>query len=152
MQNLESTPAAARAPAHLWIVGVISLLWNSFGCVDYTMSKLDPVGYMQSMGMGEVEIAYTQAMPAWLSVFWALGVWGSLAGSILLLLRSRHAVTAFAVSLIGLAVSQIYQFTDSAMPESMKGGAMMVMTGVIWASLLFFLWYANRMKTAGVLR
>ena len=152
MQNLESTPAAARAPAHLWIVGVISLLWNSFGCVDYTMTKLDPAGYMQSMGMGQAEVAYIQAMPSWLSVFWALGVWGSLAGSILLLLRSRHAVTAFAVSLIGLAVSQIYQFTDSAMPESMKGGAMMVMTGVIWASLLFFLWYANRMKTAGVLR
>lgn len=152
MQNLESTPTAARTPAHLWIVGTISLLWNSFGCVDYTMTKLDPVGYMQSMGMGEVEIAYTQAMPAWLSVFWALGVWGSLAGSILLLLRSRHAVTAFAVSLLGLAVSQIYQFTDSAMPETMQSGAMMVMTGVIWASLLFFLWYANRMKTAGILR
>ncbi|OZA60779.1 MAG: hypothetical protein B7X78_07865, partial [Sphingomonadales bacterium 39-62-4] len=104
MQNLESTPACV--PAHLWAVGVISLLWNSFGCFDYAQTKLDPVGYMISMGMGEAEIAYTQAMPAWLSVFWALGVWGSLAGSILLLLRSRHAVTAFAVSLVGLAVSQ----------------------------------------------
>lgn len=150
MENLQTEPL--RAPGHLWAVGVISLLWNSFGCVDYTMSKLDPSGYMKSVGMGEAEIAYTQAMPAWLSAFWALGVWGSLLGSVLLLLRSRHAVTAFAGSLLGLAVSQIYQFTDSAMPESMKSPGMMGMTALIWISLLFFLWYSNRMKAAGVLR
>ncbi|MBB3860862.1 hypothetical protein GGQ88_002131 [Novosphingobium hassiacum] len=150
MENLQTD--TVRAPAHLWAVGVISLLWNSFGCVDYTMSKFDPVGYMKSVGMGEVEIAYTQAMPAWLSAFWALGVWGSLLGSILLLLRSRHAVAAFAVSLVGLAVSQIYQFADGSMPDSMKSPGMMGMTAVIWTSLLFFLWYSNRMKAAGVLR
>ena len=150
MENLQATPA--RTPAHLWAIGVISLLWNSFGCFDYVQTKVDPVGYMTSMGMGEAEIAYMQAMPAWLSVFWALGVWGSLAGSILLLLRSRHAVTAFAVSLLGLAVSQIYQFAAGSMPEAMSGTAMMVMTAVIWGSLLFFLWYSSRMKAASVLR
>lgn len=34
----------------------------------------------------------------------------------------------------------------------MNLGAMMVMNLVIWASLLFFLWYARRMKADGVLR
>lgn len=150
MLDHETTPQ--RAPAHLWAVGAVSLLWNSFGCVDYTMSKIDPVAYMQSVGMGEAEIAYTQALPAWLSAFWALGVWGSLAGSILLLFRSRHAVTAFAVSLLGLAVTQVYNLFDSTVPESMNLGAMMVMNLVIWASLLFFLWYARRMKVRSVLR
>ncbi len=149
---LDQETTRARTPAHLWAVGVVSLMWNSFGCVDYTMSKLDPVAYMQSVGMGEAEIAYTQALPAWLSAFWALGVWGSLVGSILLLLRSRHAVTAFAVSLLGLAVTQVYNLFDSTVPESMNLGAMMVMNLVIWASLLFFLWYARRMKADGVLR
>lgn len=150
MDNLQSSPTPT--PAHLWAVGVISLLWNSFGCVDYTMSKLDPVGYMKSVGMGEAEIAYMGTLPAWLSAFWAIGVWGSLLGSILLLMRSARAVMAFAASLLGLAVSQVYQFTDSSMPSSMQSGAMLGMTAVIWASLLFFLWYASRMKAAGVLR
>lgn len=150
METLQSSPAPT--PAHLWIVGVISLLWNSFGCVDYTMSKLDPVGYMQSVGMGEAEIAYMSTFPAWLTAFWAIGVWGSLLGSILLLMRSARAVTAFALSLLGLAVSQVYQFTDGSMPASMHSGAMLAMTAVIWASLLFFLWYARRMAVSGVLR
>ncbi|MCX7284100.1 MAG: hypothetical protein NTX28_08645 [Novosphingobium sp.] len=150
MQNLESTPATT--PGHLWAVGAISLLWNSFGCVDYTMTKLDPQGYMQSVGMDGAQVTYIEAMPAWLSAFWALGVWGSLAGSILLLLRSRHAVIAFAMSLLGLAVTQLYNLLDSAAPAAMNRDAMMVMNLVIWASLLFFLWYASRMKAAGVLR
>lgn len=150
MDGLQSTPA--RTPGHLWVVGAVSLLWNSFGCFDYVMTKLDPVAYMASVGMGEPEIAYVQAMPAWLSVFWALGVWGSLVGSILLLMRSRHAVAAFAISLVGLAVSQVYQFADSTMPAAMHSGAMIGMTALIWAMLLFFLWYSSRMKAAGVLR
>jgi hypothetical protein len=150
MDNLQDDPV--KTPGHLWAVGVISLLWNSFGCVDYAMSKLDPLGYMNSVGMTQAEVAYMLAMTAWLSAFWALGVWGSLAGSLLLLLRSRHAVTAFAVSLVGLAVSQLSHFLDSTMPASMNSGAMMAMNFLIWGSLVFFLWYASRMKAAGVLR
>lgn len=150
MENLQATPA--RAPLQFWVIAVISLLWNSFGCYDYFMSMSDPLGYMAAVGMGEAEIAYMQAMPSWLTAFWALGVWGSLAGSVLLLLCSRHAVTAFALSLLGLAVSQLAQFTDPAFPPSMHSGAMIGMTLVIWAALLFLLWYSRRVATAGVLR
>lgn len=150
MENLQAT--SVRTPPHLWVVGVISLLWNSYGCYDYTMTKLDPAGYMKSLGMGDAEIVYMDAFPAWLSAFWAIGVWGSLLGSLLLLMRSRHAVSAFAASLVGLAVSQGYQFADKTMPASMYSPAMMGVTAVIWIALLFFLWYARRMRAAGVLR
>ena len=94
---------AQRAPWHVWVVGVISLLWNSYGCYDYTMTKLDPAHYLAGSGMSAAGQAYMLALPAWVTAFWALGVWGSLAGSLLLLARSRHAVTAFAASLVGLA-------------------------------------------------
>jgi hypothetical protein len=150
MENLQATPT--RTPAHLWVVGVLSLLWNSFGCYDYTMTKLNPVDHFASMGMGATELAYMDSLPAWLSAFWALGVWGSLLGSILLLMRSRHAVTAFAASLLGLVVSQIYQFLGTVMPSTMHSPAMYAMTAVIWIALLFFLWYSRRMAAAGVLR
>ena len=139
------------APWHLWPVGVVSLLWNSIGCYDYVMTRMDPVGHMGRMGLSAAAIAYMQALPAWLGLFWALGVWGSLAGSILLLMRSRHAVAAFAVSLVGLAVSQGYQWS-SGMPAEMKGPATVIMAVLIWAGLVFLLWYASRMKAKGVLR
>jgi len=142
----------SRTPWHLWVVGVLSLLWNAFGCYDYTMTKLDGEAYMHSMGMSDAAIAHMAQLPSWLTVFWALGVWASLAGSVLLLLRSRHAVTAFAVSLVGLAVSQVYQWLSGPLPADMSTPPMIAMTVLIWAALLFFLWYARRVRAQGLLR
>lgn len=150
MDNLVA--ASSRTPAHLWAVGVIGVLWNSFGCVDYTLSKLYPTTYPASVGMDAEAQAYMQAFPAWLTVFWALGVWGSLAGSILLLLRSRHAVPAFSVSLTGLMVSQGFEYLSGSAPASMHTTAVVATSAVIWTALVFQLWYAIRMKSAGVLR
>jgi hypothetical protein len=132
-----------------WLIAVLSLLWNSFGCFDYFMTKTRNATYLGQFPADMV--AYLDAMPAWLSAFWALGVWASLAGSLLLLLRSRWAVTAFGLSLLGLAVSQIYQFA-TGMPESMSTPAMWGMTAFIWAALLFFLWYARRVLARGWLK
>ncbi len=147
MENLRTE--TARTPAHLWAIGVISLLWNSFGCYDYVMTMLRDPEVMAAMT--PATIAYLDAMPSWLTTFWALGVWGSLAGSILLLARSRHAVTAFAVSLLGLAVSQGYQMMTDR-PAEMNGTAMAIFTLVIWGALGFFLFYSRRMAAAGVLK
>lgn len=140
---------AKAAPGHLWAIGVISLLWNAFGCYDYVMTQVRDPATMAAMTPETV--AYLDAMPTWLTAFWAVGVWGSLAGSVLLLLRSRHAVTAFVLSLVGLAVSQFYQMATDR-PQDMSGTAMVIFTAIIWGALIAFLWYAIRMKRARVLR
>lgn len=147
----DTLAASAPAPRSFWAVAAISLLWNAFGCYDYAMSKLDPAAYFKTVGLSAESVAYMESLPSWLTAFWALGVWGSLAGSVLLLLRSRRAVTAFAASLVGLAVSQVYQWT-TIMPAEMRTPGMWMMTAVIWGALLFFIWYARRMLRAGVLR
>ena len=96
--------------------------------------------------------AYFESFPMWMEATWALGVWGGLLGALLLLARSRHAVTAFAVSLAGLAVSTVYQYVLNSPPEEMKSGAMMAMNLAIWAVAVGLLWYALRMRRSGVLR
>jgi hypothetical protein len=140
--------AKPRTPAHLWAVGGISLLWNMFGCYDYLMSKIAPETYFASMGLSAASAAFMTALPAWLTAFWALGVWGSLAGSLLLLVSSRHAATAFALSLLGLAVSQLYQDFVLHPPVLPPLG----LTLTIWGALVFFLIYARSMAAKGVLR
>lgn len=139
--------AKPKTPASFWIIAVLSLLWNLFGCYDYLMSKLSPASYFASMGMNADDVAYMAALPAWLTAFWALGVWGSLAGSLLLLARSRHAVAAFALSLIGLAVSQLSQAFWFHPPMEAPLG--LVLT--VWSALVFFLIYARSMAAKGVL-
>ena len=138
-----------KAPMHLWIVGAISLLWNSFGAYDYTMTNTRNAEYLKQFPPEMMQMI--DAFPAWTMVAWALGVWGALVGSVLLLARSRFAVHAFGVSLAGLAASTAYQQTVD-MPESMTGGMMMVMNLIIWAGAILLLGYAWGQRKSGVLR
>ena len=140
---------AGGAPWWFWAVAALSLLWNGFGIFDYLMTQTRNAEYLAQFT--PEQRSFFESFPTWMSVFWALGVWGSFAGSILLLLRSRWAVLAFEISLLGLLVSTIAQFTMD-MPDSLRTPGMMVMNVVIWASLLFFQWFALRMRRAGVLR
>jgi hypothetical protein len=145
-----ATSAARRAPAHLWIIGLLALLWNAFGCFDYVMTKTQNQGYLAKMPADA--IAYANALPAFATFFWAIGVWGGLAGAILLLMRSRHAVLAFGLSLVGAVVGLGYQMFMTDMPASMKGGAMGMMPWVIIAVAAFQLWYSRSAENKGLLR
>jgi hypothetical protein len=81
----------------------------------------------------------------------AVGVWVSVLGSLLLLIRSRFAASAFLVSLLGAAVSYAYQAT-TALPATMGGAAYWIMPAVIVVAIVLQWLYARRMAEAGVLR
>ena len=95
-------------------------------------------------------IAYIDSFPAWANVCWGMGTIGAVIGSLLLLLRTRYAVWAFGVSLLGLAGTALYQFT-TPQPEWTSGGMNTVMTVVIWLIALALFFYAYRMRNRGVL-
>ncbi|HWT13482.1 MAG TPA: hypothetical protein VN231_12055 [Allosphingosinicella sp.] len=141
---------SARTPMHLWIVGAVATLWNAFGCFDYLMTQTRNEKYLANFT--DPQRVYFESFPVWMEAVWALGVWGGLAGALLLLARSRHAVTAFAVSLGGLAVSTVYQYVLSSPPEDMTSGAMVAMNLAIWAVAIGLLVYALKMRRRGVLR
>lgn len=138
-----------RRPVHLWVVGVLSLLWNSFGAFDYLATQLRLEFYVSQFTTAQRDYFY--GFPSWLVAAWALGVWGAFAGSIGLLLARRWAVWAFAVSLLGLAVTTVHNFALSEGAEIM-GAAGVGMSVVIWAVALALLAYSLRQRTRGVLR
>lgn len=144
----------AKTPAHLWIVGVVSLLWNAIGASDYTLTKMNNDWYLrEASGFTSEQIAYFQSFPLWANIGWALGIWGAIAGSMLLLARSRHAVTAFLVSLAGLAISTVYQFgTEWSEVMQLFGQGPMIFTAVIWLIAIGLFLYARAMAGKGVLR
>ena len=146
-----ATAPVAATPMHLWVVGILSLLWNAFGAADYTMTELGSLAWFQMMGLGAEELGWTRSFPAWVVAAWAVGVWGSVAGALLLLARSRHAATAFLLALIGAAVSFAYQFTAEDKPTSMEGGAAVAMPVVIMILIVAQWYYARRQAAAGVL-
>ena len=109
--------ASAKAPTSFWIISGLSLAWNAFGGIDYTMTRMRNLDYLSQAGDPQVLLAWIDSFPIWAQILWPLGVWGSLLGSVLLLLRSRHAATAFLASLGGAIGSFAYQFSTQALPR-----------------------------------
>ncbi|MBL8553199.1 MAG: hypothetical protein JNL41_02890 [Phenylobacterium sp.] len=128
----------ARTPWWFWLVAAISLLWNGFGAFDYTMSHVAPDSYMTA-----AQKALLATYPGWMHGVWAVGVWGSALGAVLLLLRSKWAFHAFAVSILGALGSFAYSAARGLDP---------IFPAVICAICAGFIWFARTMTKRGVLR
>ncbi len=140
-----------KTPWHLWLVGIVSLLWNAIGAYDYTMTNLRDQAYLDSMGYPAEGIAYLEAFPVWAHSGWALGVWGAIIGSVLLLLRNRFAILAFGLSLIGIALTSLYEAMTELPPE-LAAVQPAWFPIVLWSIAVFLLIYAISMRQKGVLR
>lgn len=139
---------SAKAPVHLWIIGIVSLIWNAIGVFDYLATKLRLDFYMSQFTPEQLDYFYS--FPAWAVGGWALGVWGALIGSLGLLLRKSWAVSMFAISVIGLVITSLYNFvlTDGADVMG-EGGAWF--SAVIWIIGILLFFYARAMAKRGVL-
>jgi hypothetical protein len=147
--NATVSSGPAKAPWHLWAVGILSLCWNAIGAYDYVMSVSLNADYLANYPPEMA--ALIKSFPVWATTAWAFGVWGSLVGSVLLLLRSRHAATAFLVSILGALVSDIYEFTLD-LPPAIDTTMTKVLPLVVLILIVAQWYYARRMTAAGVLR
>lgn len=143
-----TTKMTTSTPWHLWAVGGLALLWNGYGGYDYVMTQTNNAAYLAQFTAEQR--AYFDSFPMWMEAVWAIGVWGAVLGSVLLLLRSKWAFHAFLASLIAFAVSVVYgQVTG--------GSAIMGTTGMIFSAVIFllglgFVMYSRAMASKGVLR
>ena len=138
-----------RRPVHLWVVGVLALLWNTFGAFDYLATQLRLPFYVDQMPQALRD--HMDAAPAWTVAAWAIGVWGAFLGSVGLLLARRWAVWMFGASLVGLAANTVYNFGLSGTSDSL-GNAAVPMTVFIWLVAIALFAYALRQRQRGLLR
>jgi hypothetical protein len=140
-----------KAPWHLWLIGIVTLIWHAFGAFDYTMTQTANEAYLAQFTPEQK--AYFTGYPAWATAGWATGVWGTTLGSVLILSRSRFALHAFVVALIGSLLAAVYSFgvADQSM-AAMMGSVGVAITVVIYAVVVAMIWYSVRMTAAGVLR
>ena len=141
--------ATTKAPVHLWIVGILATLWNAVGCFDYYATQSRMESYMGQFSPEQLEYFYS--FPTWANATWAIAVWGSLLGSLLLLARKAWAVWVFGLALLALAATTVYNFVLSDGMALMGSGAA-AFSAVIWAIALFLFFYARAMAKKGVLR
>ncbi len=142
--------SGAKAPMHLWIVGLLGVLWNGFGCVNYVMTAKRDEEWLANMEATPEMLAYMETIPAWAMACWAMAVFGALFGSLALLARKRVAVTLFLISFVAMLGTNLnsYVLTDGA--EAM-GEDSWIISAVIFVIALFLLFYAKAQARKGVL-
>lgn len=141
--------SASRTPWHLWAAGGLSLVWNAFGAFDYFMTQTQNEAYMAAFTPEQLEFFYN--FPIWVTAAWAIAVWGSVAGSVLLLLKKSLAVPVFTVSLVCMVVTSFHNFILSDGVAIMGGTGPLIFTIVIFVVAVLLVIYSRKQREAGVL-
>ncbi|MBL7840494.1 MAG: hypothetical protein JNJ75_10165 [Cyclobacteriaceae bacterium] len=120
------TTATTKPPVSFWIVSILALLWNLMGVMAYI----------------NIVTGASNEMPKWVTAAFAVAVWGSTLGCILLLLRKRFAKPVFAVSLAGILVQMTHVLVISKSYETTgPGGAIMPIMIILIGG--FLVWYSR---------
>lgn len=147
----DATTLPTKTPWHLWVVGVVSLLWNAMGALDFTMTQLEVTAYLK--GLTPAQLEYIYGFPLWAVLAWGIATWGSVAGSLLLLLRRALSFRLFVASFVGTIPTFLYNYVLTDGLKVMGGGiGHMIFSVVIMAIALLLLAYARAMWKRGVLR
>ena len=143
------TTAPTKPTTAFWIISVLALLWNLMGVWAY----IDHVTMTSETLLAkpiEEQALYTN-VPAWATAAFAIAVWGSTLGSILLLVRKRWATPVFVIAFAGIIVQMVHQlFISKSIEVYGPGGAVMpVMIILIGAYLI---WYSRNATAKGWLK
>ncbi|MCA8879754.1 MAG: hypothetical protein KDA73_07300 [Rhodobacteraceae bacterium] len=95
-----------KAPWHHWPVAVIALVFYVLAALDYSLAKLGVGLYLAHFS--EAARSFINSMPLWLSLVWAVAVWGGLWGAWLLWSRNRFSVPLLFVGAAGTGFMTIW--------------------------------------------
>lgn len=138
-----------RPSIWFWVVGVLALLFNSFGAYDYTMTQTVGAEYLSAQGFTPDQIAYWESMPAWRTALWALGVFSGILAAVLFLMRKAFSVLLFGIGPVVFAIDLIAGTLGGA--ASVMGASYFIASAVILIFLVLIWLYARRQKQTGVL-
>ena len=134
-----------KAPWHLWVVGILSLLWDGSGAFTIVSAQHDAI-----FAFAPDEAAYYAAQAPWFVALVDIGLATALLGGIGLLLRKRSALWAYAVSLVLILAGDAYELAIGTSRVYANDAAAFV-TGLIAVIAVLQLAYANAMAKRGVL-
>ena len=143
-----SLPPKARTPIHLWVVGLVALLWNAIGALDYVMTATRDDEWL--LGMNVEQLNYLTELPSWVIGCWATAVWGSVLGSGLLLAKNRRAVPVFLVALLCMIAVRVHMFALTDGLELWGEPHFLIMNGVIFTVGVCLYFYSRAMRERGV--
>jgi hypothetical protein len=138
---MENTTSRAKVPKWFWIVAALGLAWNVFGVVQFMATAQGTVDSLMGNGLTKEQAQLYVGLPQWMTGAFAVGVFGGVIGSILLLMRMPAAKSVFGISLaayIILYVGDITQGVFAAFGPSqvvILSTVVAIATGLLWTAI-----------------
>ncbi len=140
-----AAPVRAK-PWHLWVVAILTLLWNGSGAYTILMAQAGRLSDVDAE-----ETAYYAAQPTWVVVATDIALILPLAAAVALLFGSRLAVWLFAASVIAIILNNTYDVMARTSLALVDQG-WLILTIIIVTIAVLQLAYAWAMRKRGVLR
>ena len=147
----QTDPPNARRATPLWFGATAALgtLWNAYGVFQFSHAVAATRESLVAMGMTETQAEAMSSYPLWMTFGFAIGTFGGLLGTLLLLLRRRSAVTVLAGSLIGYAILYVGDITEGVFAAI--GTSQIVILTLVVTIAAALLWVARRARRDGLL-
>ena len=125
-----------------WLIGVLTLIWNVLGCVNFILQMNPDV----VSSYRETEQAIIQGRPIWATAGFAVAVFGGALGCVLLMLKKPAAYYFFVASLIGVVVTMLHTLRKGISFGIGEVIGIIVMPIIVAA---FLVWYAKYAEQRG---
>ncbi|MEM1105352.1 MAG: hypothetical protein AAGH87_03105 [Pseudomonadota bacterium] len=136
----EDTGMKPGTPWHVWWVGALATLWNAGGAWNYIAVQT------RALAMSEPVRTFYDEMPLWAEAAWTVAIWASVAGSVLILARSRYAAPCFLASLAAMAISFFHNIALANGAEIAGGAGYLAFTALIVVIAIGLYLYARWLK------
>ena len=148
MSEAHETKTPGR-PWHLWLIGIVGGLWSLIGVMSFMLTEMNVEAVMSQYPPEQRQ--YFESFPWWAVAFWAIGVFGGMIGSLLLLLKNRLAFHVLVASVIGAIVSNLGGLFLLGGMKVMGGTSALGFAAFIIVFAAFLACYARAMCQKGVL-
>ena len=132
-----------------WIIGIIGLIWNAMGVDGYINQTYKTERFKSMYSEEQLEIIFN--LPSWVTAAFAIAVFASVIGCILLLFRKKIAKSFLLVGLLAVIVQSTYNIFINPGKE-MYGTMEYSMLVMIPLISVFLYWYAKKCADDGILK
>jgi hypothetical protein len=125
-----------KTPIWLMVTAGLGVLWNAYGLYQFIGSFSQTKESLMTVGMTAAQAELYLSLPVWITVVFAVGVVGGMAGSVALLMKKAIAYPIFTASLVGyifLFAGDFYYGVFDNIPSQL---AILIVVVAIAAALL----------------
>jgi hypothetical protein len=146
---MATTTRQSTVSGVFWGLAGFGLIWSALGVFQFWTSTTSTPDMLMASGLTRAQAESYAQLPLWMNVAFATGVFGGIAGSVLLLTRRRAALLPLMASLVGYLI--LYAGDVALGIFALFGASQVAILSFVVAVAALLLWLARSGDRRGLL-